>query len=67
MKKIKLRHLQAPTPAKWVKIGIALLSVSTFISASAFAADKDIIGYVSLGLGVIGTFISNLFKTDVSD
>jgi len=66
-KKFNFRNLQAPTPAKWVKIGLSLLAVSAFVSASAFGNGKDIIGYIALAFGVLGTFLSNFFKTSVDD
>lgn len=67
MKKFSHKNLQAPTPAKWVKIGLTLLAVSAFISTSAFAADKDVLGYIALSFGVVGTILSNFFKTSVND
>lgn len=52
----------APTPAKWRKLGDALLAVSTTITTYAIADDMS--KYVSisaLALGVIGKFLTNFF------
>ena len=57
---MKLSNLNNPTPAKWGKIGTALVSVSAFISASAFASAHDILGYIAIGFGVVGTFLVNI-------
>jgi len=61
------KNINFPTPAKWVKIGLTLLAVSSFLSASAFAADKFFLGYLGLSLGILGTVLSNFFKTSKND
>jgi len=50
-----------PTPRNWRKLGDAILSVSLFITAAAIAKDVDVLAYISLGLGVIGKFLTNFF------
>jgi len=54
----------APTPAKWRKLGDALLSVSAFITAYGISEDAHMISYVALGIGVAGKFLTNFFKKE---
>jgi hypothetical protein len=61
MSKISVKNIHKPTPAKWSKFGLACVASSAFISASAFASQHEIIGYIGLGIGFVGTFISTLF------
>lgn len=60
MKKISLKNIQNPTPAKWSKIGLSCVSVSTFIAGYGLTSGNPTIGYVGLGIGIIGTFVSTL-------
>ena len=62
MSKISVKNIQKPTPAKWSKFGLACVASSAFVSASAFASQHQTIGYIGLGFGFVGTFISNLFS-----
>ena len=57
---IKPSNLNNPTSAKMAKIGTALISVSSFISASAFATSHEVLGFIAIGVGVAGTFIVNM-------
>jgi hypothetical protein len=59
---MKVSNLNKPTPAKWAKIGLALLSVSTFIAGYGVTANNDIVAYTGLAFGIIGTFLTNLFE-----
>lgn len=64
-----------PTPKKWRKIGDAILAVGVFVTSGGLLAFdtlsqiftpkelKVIIG-IALILGVLGKFITNLFKED---
>jgi hypothetical protein len=58
---MKLNNYNKPTPAKWAKLGMAILSVSTFIAGYGVTADNDIVAFIGLGCGIIGTFLTNLF------
>lgn len=62
--KAKLSPLQvymSPTPALAKKLGDSLLGVSTMVTASAIGADMDWLSYLSLFIGVIGKFMTNMF------
>ena len=62
--KTKLNPLQAymsPTPALAKKLGDSLLGVSTMVTASAIGADMDWLSYLSLFIGVVGKFMTNMF------
>ncbi len=61
MKKISIKNIQKPTPANWSKFGLACVSVSAFVSGYGLTTGNAIVGYIGLGIGVIGTFISTLF------
>lgn len=64
--KEKLNPLQAymaPTPALAKKLGDSLLGVSTMVTASAIGADMDWLSYLSLFIGVVGKFMTNMFTT----
>lgn len=58
---MKLSNYNKPTPAKMAKLGMAILSVSTFIAGYGITKDNDIVSFIGLGCGVVGTFITNLF------
>ena len=53
-----------PTPKRFRLLGDALLSVSLFVTSSAIATGNDIVAYISLGLGIVGKFLTNFFKED---
>jgi hypothetical protein len=59
-----IKQFYAPTPVKWRKIGDALLGVSTMITGLSIAEDYKWVAIVSLALGVIGKFLTNLFTED---
>lgn len=52
----------APTPAKWRKLGDALLGVSTTITGYAIYEEVKWIALTALAIGVIGKFLSNFFS-----
>lgn len=52
------------TAIVWRKIGDALLGVSTMITATSIAMEQHLIAYIALGIGVLGKFLTNLFKED---
>ena len=58
--KVISEKFHAPTPAKWRKVGFALLSVSSFISGCGVYSDVKWVAYTGLATGVLGTFLTNL-------
>jgi len=50
-----------PTPRNLRKLGDALLGVTAAITAAAIAKDVEILAYISLGIGIIGKFLTNFF------
>lgn len=62
--KAKLNNLNKSTPAKWAKLGSAFVAVSAMIAGYGLTMDDKIVGYIGLGLGVVGTFFVNLFSDD---
>lgn len=62
--KIKSNYYK-PTPARWRKLGDALLAVSTTITTYAVVDEWN--KYVTLGallLGVVGKFLTNFFSEE---
>lgn len=59
----KLHELYAsPTPAKWRKLGDALLSVGTTITGFAIYEDQKWVAITALGCTVLGKFLTNFFS-----
>jgi len=54
---MKLTNINQPTSPKWVKIGTALLTCSAFIGTYSLTAQVPFVGYLGLGLGLLGTMI----------
>lgn len=60
-----MKNYYKPTPAKWRKLGDALLAVSTIITTYAVADDlAKWIPITALLLGVIGKFLTNFFSSE---
>lgn len=55
-----INNINKPTPAKWSKIGLACVAISAFIASYGLTADNNVVGYVGLAIGVVGTLIANL-------
>jgi hypothetical protein len=51
----------SPTPAKWRRLGDALLGISTTITGFAIYEETKWIAMTALIIGVIGKFLSNFF------
>ena len=73
--KLTLENYKAPTPAFWRKIGDSLLSIASVTAMGGlwqFDSLKDILTPVeikaiigiSIGVGVIGKFLTNFFKEE---
>lgn len=56
------KEYYSPTPAKWRKLGDALLGVSTTITGFAIYEDVNWVAYTALAIGVVGKFLSNFFS-----
>lgn len=60
MSKLKIKNVNTPTPAKWVKVGAVLTSTSAFIAGYGLTMDNQVVGFIGLGIGVAGTIITTL-------
>ena len=57
-----LHDYSRPTPAKWRRLGDALLGVSTMMTAYAIADEwSKYVSITALFIGVVGKFLSNFF------
>jgi len=63
MKKIKSfwQKIEQPTPKNFIRLGYALLGVSTFVSASAVAGNVKWLAYTALAVGALGKFLTDFF------
>jgi len=59
--KFSQRSYFKPTPRNLRKLGDALLGVCATVTAAAIAKDAEVIGYIALGFGVIGKFLTDFF------
>lgn len=59
--KLKEKY-QAPTPAKWRKLGDALLSVGTTITGFAIYEEMKWVAITALAITVVGKFLTNFFS-----
>lgn len=60
--KFSSRSYMQPTPRNLRRLGDGLLAVSTAITSASIAGGNDILAYISLGIGVIGKFLTNFFQ-----
>lgn len=58
------KNYYSPTPAKWRKLGDALLGVSTTITGFAIYEEAKWVAIAALLSGVIGKFLTNFFSED---
>ncbi len=58
------KNYYSPTPAKWRKLGDALLGVSTTITGFAIYEEAKWVAIAALLSGVVGKFLTNLFSED---
>ena len=56
------KHYFKPTPRIWRQIGDGLLAVSSFIIGFSLYNEFIWLAWVALGVGVIGKFLTNMFK-----
>jgi hypothetical protein len=59
-----LKNYYKPTPAKWRKLGDALLGVSTLITTFAVYENVHWVALTALIIGVVGKFLTNFFTKD---
>ena len=62
--KFGINQYEKSTPAKWRKLGDALLAVSTFITTYAAVEEIKWLIITSVCLGAAGKFFTNLFSQD---
>ena len=73
-----MKNYWKPTPKKWRKLGDSLLAVATVIAIGGiwqWDTLKDLFSVTelramigtSIGLGVVGKFLTNFFKEDNSE
>lgn len=65
--KLGLSSYAKPTPAKYRKLGDALLSVSTAITGFAIYEEMKWLAMVALILGSAGKFLTNFFADEDGD
>ena len=61
--KAGIKHIYKPTPKQMVKLGNALHMVS-LSSIPVSISGHEVIGYIMLGIGVVGNFITTLFADE---
>ena len=54
-----------PTPRNLRKLGDALLGIMTMVTGLAIFMALPYVPYITLGLGVVGKFLTNYFSEDV--
>lgn len=59
-----LKNYYKPTPAKWRKIGDALLAVSLFASPYEIIQNDHRLAIALIAIGVLGKFLTNFFAED---
>lgn len=64
MRKTFLKRFQSKTPKFMIRIGNALLGISTTITGFAFYADNGKLALIALISGVLGKIITSLFVED---
>jgi hypothetical protein len=62
MKNKKLSTFYQPTPAKFRKIGDAMLAASTTITTYAIYNDMKAVAITALIIGTVGKFLSSFFS-----
>jgi len=50
-----------PTPRNLRRLGDGLLAASAVITSTSIASGNNVLAYISLGIGVIGKFLTNFF------
>jgi len=59
--KTRVKNLNKPTPAKWVKIGLSLTAISAAINGYGLTQGIQWVSYLGLACLVGGTLIANMF------
>ena len=58
MKKLAFKHINHPTSPTMTKIGASCVALATFIAGYGLTSQNQIVGFVGLGIGAVGTIIS---------
>lgn len=58
------KHYAKPTPARWRKLGDALLTVGTTITGFAIYENEKWVAITALIITVVGKFLTNFFKDE---
>ena len=61
---MKMKSYYKPTPAKWRKLGDALLAAATTGATFAIANDHQWVGLTLMLVGSIGKFLTNFFTEE---
>lgn len=61
---MKLRNLFSPTPKKMFRLGMALMTTFSTASIPAAAMDHKWIAIICTSLGLLGVFLTNLYKEE---
>lgn len=62
---MNMKNYWERTP-KWArKLGDGMLAASLAITTQAIASNDKTLAYIALWIGVIGKFLTNMFKQDV--
>ena len=59
--KLSRRSYMKPTPRNLRRLGDGLLAASAVITSTSIASGNNVLAYISLGIGVIGKFLTNFF------
>jgi len=59
--KFSSRSYMQPTPKNLRRFGDGLLAVSATITSASIASGNNVLAYISLGVGVMGKFLTNFF------
>lgn len=55
------KNITKATPAKWVKVGLSLISVSAAVSGYGLTQGIQWVSYFGLACIIAGTFITNMY------
>lgn len=59
---MKTKNYYQPTPAKWRKLGDALLAFSTTVASTAIVAEYKWVALAACLIGASGKFLTNFFS-----
>jgi len=59
--KLSSRNYMKPTPRNMRRLGDGLLAVGATITSASIASGNNVLAYISLGVSIIGKFLTNFF------